>query len=291
MFSYTKEESTRLVTPEEIPGGAWSVGRMSKDKVIVITGASSGIGAAVAELVAKRGARGVVIAARRESELAQVAGKLGNVALAVPTDVAKRADVDRLRDRAIAKFGHIDVWINNAGRGISRPVSQLVDADIDEMIAVNVKSVLYGMQAVLPHFKERRRGQIITISSLLSRFPFAAVRSAYSAAKAAVNLLDGSLRAELRAEFPDIATTLVLPGVVATDFGKHATHGGADSRALPNAQPVDEVAAVIADAIDHPRAEVYTRPQYRELAARYFAAEDIAKVEAQPPFGIGGPPR
>jgi NADP-dependent 3-hydroxy acid dehydrogenase YdfG len=284
MFSYPKSESMLAVTPEEIPGATWWDARMSKDKIIVITGASSGIGAATAELVAQRGARGVVIAARREEELAALAKKLGNAALAVTTDVTRRGDVDRLRDQAIAKFGHIDVWINNAGRGIARPVSQLVDSDIDDMIAVNVKSVVYGMQAVLPHFKERKRGQIITVSSLLSRFPFTAIRSAYSAAKAAVNLLDGSLRAELRAEFPDIKTTLVLPGVVATDFGKHAQHGGPDNRHLPNAQPVEEVAAVIADAIDHPRAEVYTRPQYRELAARYFAAEDVGQVESQPPF-------
>jgi NADP-dependent 3-hydroxy acid dehydrogenase YdfG len=262
---------------------------MSKDKVVVITGASAGIGAATAKLVAQRGARGVVVAARRETELAQVARDLGNVALAVATDVTRRSDIDRLRDQALAKFGAIDVWINNAGRGISRPPSQLTDQDIDDMMAVNVKSVLYGMQAVLPHFKVRKRGQIITVSSLLSRFPFAAVRSAYCAAKAAVNLLDGCLRAELRNEFPEIKTTLVLPGVVATDFGKNAQHGGMDSRQLPNAQTAEEVAQVIADAIDHPRVEVYTRPLYRELAARYFSAEDIGVVESQPPFGIDRP--
>jgi NADP-dependent 3-hydroxy acid dehydrogenase YdfG len=253
---------------------------MSKDKVIVITGASSGIGAATAALVAQRGARGVVIAARRESELAQVAAQIGGTALAVTTDVTRRADVERLRDRALAQFGSIDVWINNAGRGISRPTSQLTDQDVDDMIAVNVKSVLYGMQAVLPHFKERKRGQIITISTMLSRIPFG-IRSAYCAAKAAANLLNGTLRAELRGEFPDIKTTLVLPGVVATDFGKNAQHGGVDNRQLPNSQPVDEVAQVIADAIDHPRAEVYTRPEYLQRAARYFAAEDVDVVESQ----------
>jgi NADP-dependent 3-hydroxy acid dehydrogenase YdfG len=255
-----------------------------KDKVIVITGASAGIGAALAQTAATRGARGVVLAARRVAELSALAQKLGDIALVVPTDVTKRADNEQLRDRALAKFGAIDVWVNNAGRGISRMVSQLSDADIDDMMTVNVKSVLYGIQAVLPHFKERKRGHIITISSGLSRFPFAPQRSAYSASKAAVNLLMASLRVELRDEFPEIHTTTVLPGVVATEFGVNALHGGVDNRRLPNAQPVDEVADVIADAVDNPIAEVYTRAQMRDLAARYFAAEDVSAIERQPPF-------
>lgn len=251
------------------------------NQVIVITGASSGIGATLAGLATQRGAK-VVLAARRETELAKVAERTGG--LAVPTDVTRRAEVERLRDRAIETFGHIDVWVNNAGRGISRMVSQLTDADLDDMMTINVKSVLYGIQAVLPYYKQRKRGQIVTISSGLSRFPLAAQRSAYSAAKAAVNLLMGSLRMELRGEFPDIHCTTVIPGIVATEFGVNALHGGVDSAKLPGAQSVDEAAAVIADAIERPRAEVYTRPQLHELAARYFAADDVAVLEGQPPF-------
>jgi NADP-dependent 3-hydroxy acid dehydrogenase YdfG len=254
------------------------------DKVIVITGASAGIGAALAQTVAKRGARGIVLAARRLPELQAIAQPLGDAALVVAGDVTKRADNERIRDRALARFGHIDVWVNNAGRGISRLVSQLTDEDIDDMTLTNVKSVVYGIQTVLPHFKDRKSGHIITVSSGLSRFPFAPQRSAYSAAKAAVNLLMASLRVELRDEFPGIHTTTVLPGVVATDFGTNALHGGVDNRRLPGAQPVEEVANVIADAIAHPIAEVYTRPQMRELAARYFAAEDVSVIERQPPF-------
>lgn len=257
--------------------------RAMKDKVIVITGASAGIGAALAETAVKRGAK-VVLAARRLPELQAVAGKLGDSALVVPADVSRRQDNELIRDRAQAKFGRIDVWVNNAGRGISRLVSQLTDADIDDMMTVNLKSVLYGIQTVLPQFKSRGTGHIITVSSGLSRFPFAPARSAYSASKAAVNLLMASLRVELRDEFPEIHTTTVLPGVVATEFGTNALHGGVDNKRLPGAQPVDEVAAVIADAIEHPIAEVYTRPQMRELAARYFAAEDVAAIERQPPF-------
>ena len=249
-----------------------------KDKVIVITGGSEGIGAAVAQEVAKRGAK-VVIAARNLEKLEAVAKPIG--ALAVQTDVTKRSDNERLRDRTIEKFGAIDVWINNAGRGISRMVSELTDEDIDDMMLINVKSVVYGIQAVLPHMKQRGTGQIISVSSGLSRFPFAPQRSAYSAAKGAVNMLMASLRVELKKQFPNIHATTVLPGVVATDFGNNAKHGGIDSRKLPDAQPVEEVGTIIADVIEKPRPEIYTRPQMLQLAAKYFSAEDVSAIEAQ----------
>jgi NADP-dependent 3-hydroxy acid dehydrogenase YdfG len=257
-----------------------------KDKVIVITGASSGIGEALASAVAARGAHGVVLAARRGDELFTLAARLGDSALAVVTDVTVRADVERLRDRALERFGRIDVWVNNAGRGITRNVTELVDADVDEMIAINVKSVLYGIQAVLPHFRDRKRGHLITTSSMLGRVALAPMRSAYSAAKAAVNSLMMSLRLELRPQFPDIHLTTVMPGVVHTRFGANALHGGPDSRALPNAQPVDAVATAIADVIEHPRAELYTRPEFLQLAARYYSADDVATVESGPPFSM-----
>jgi NAD(P)-dependent dehydrogenase (short-subunit alcohol dehydrogenase family) len=256
-----------------------------QDKVIVITGASSGIGAALAEVVAARGAR-VVLAARRGPELAAVAERLGGNTLAVVADVTRRDDVERLRDEALARFGQIDVWVGNAGRGITRPVTQLTDADFDDMMTTNVKSVLYGIQAVVPHFRDRRRGHLITVSSMLGRIPMTPIRSAYSAAKAAVNSLMTSLRLELRAEFPDIHVSTVLPGVVATPFGANALHGGPDSRTLPNAQPVADVARAIADLIERPRAELYTRPELAKLAAHYFSAEDVGIVEAGPPFSM-----
>lgn len=257
------------------------------NKIVVITGASSGIGEALAKTCAARGAK-LVLAARREAELARVGKPLG--ATIVVADVTKRDDNDRIRDAAV-KLGGLDVWVANAGRGISRTVSQLTEDDVDEMIAVNVKSVLYGIQAVLPHLRERRRGQLIAVSSMLGKVPFAPVRSAYSAAKAAVNSLMASLRIELREELPEVRISTVLPGVVATDFGLNALHGGLDSRALPFPQPVEEVAAMIADLIEQPRAELYTRPQMRELAGRYLGAEDVAALETQPPFSGFAPRR
>jgi len=255
-----------------------------KDKVIVITGASQGIGEKLAEVCIARGAR-VVLAARTADPLSALAARLGDHALAVPTDVSKRDDNERLAARAISAFGRLDTWVANAGRGISRLPSQLTDADVDDMIATNFKSVLYGIQAVLPHFKETKRGHVIAVSSMLGKIPFTPIRSAYSASKAAVNSLMASVRIELR-DFPDIHASTVLPGIVATDFGKNALHGGMDSRAAPGAQPVDEVATVIADCIETPRAEVYTRPQMKEFAAKYYSADDVATIEA----GLGGPP-
>ncbi|HEY2732527.1 MAG TPA: SDR family oxidoreductase [Polyangiales bacterium] len=248
-------------------------------RVTVITGASAGIGAAVAELLGRRGER-VVLLARREAALQEVAARAGSEALPLVVDVTRRAEVEDACKRALDRFGQIDVWINNAGRGLSKNVSELTDEDIDEMITVNVKSVLYGIQAVLPHFKQRGRGQIINISSLLGRVPFAPFRSAYSASKHALNALTASLRMEL-IDQPDIHICSVHPGVVATDFGLNARHGGPDSRALPGAQSVEEVAAVIVDVIDHPRADSYTRPDARKMIADYFGAEDMGEVERQ----------
>src|SRR5207244_2038540 len=110
------------------------------------------------------------------------------------------------------------------------------------------------------------------------------IRSAYSAAKHALMSLTANLRVDLRASFPGIQVSTVIPGVVATDFGVSARHGGPDSRTLPFAQPVEEVAQVIADLIEHPRAEVYTRPMYRQQVAAYYSAEDVAELESKPPF-------
>ena len=253
-----------------------------REQVVVITGASGGIGAALARLVGARGGK-PVLAARREAELAAVAVQCGPEALSVIADVTRRAYVQRVLDQALARFGRVDVWVNNAGRGITRPVSALGDEDFDEMMRVNVKSALYGMQVALPHFQKRGRGHIINISSMLGRVPFFHPRSAYCAAKHALNALTACLRIELRASHPGIMVSTVSPGVVATEFGVHALGGGADSRGLPNAQSPDEVAEVIAWVIDNPVADAYTQPGMRETVVRYFGAEDMAVAESALP--------
>ena len=246
---------------------------------MVITGASSGIGAALAKQVGERGGR-PVLAARRERELNEAAARSGPDALAVVADVTKRDDVRRILEAAIARFDHVDVWVNNAGRGITRPVSALTDDDFNEMMRVNALSALYGMQVVLPHFQARGRGHIINVSSMLGRVPFAPQRSSYSAAKHALNALTASLRMELRDAYRGIHVSTVSPGVVATEFGLHALGGGPDSRNLPFAQPVGEVAEVILDVIERPRADAYTRPGSQQQVVDYFAAEDMGAAEA-----------
>lgn len=240
-----------------------------KDKVIVITGASGGIGAAVAELLAARGAS-LVLAARREDALRAVADRCGARALVVVADVTRRSDVRRIVDEAIARYGRIDVWINNAGRGITCPPSQLTDDDIDEMVRVNVKSALYGMQEVLPHFQARGSGHIINISSELGRVPYVMPRAAYSGAKHYLNVLTENLRDELQATHPGIEVSTVLPGVVRTEFGVRARRGGLDSRLLPNSQSAEEVAEVVAGVIESPRRNVYTQPGGHRRVVDYY---------------------
>lgn len=240
---------------------------------IVITGASGGIGAAIARRLGRDGNR-IALAARRADALQAVAAESGAGAIAVVADVTRRGDVERLRDEALRAFGGIDVWINNAGRGISRPVLELSDADLDEMMAVNVKSALYGMQAIVPHFLECGRGHLINMSSFLARVPIATHRSAYNAAKAALNALTANLRDDLAST--GVQVSLVMPGLVSTDFARNVL-GAASPTAPPwtpgaamKPQTAEEVADAVAELIEHPRPEIYTNPVSAEMARRYF---------------------
>src|SRR5918999_4640509 len=250
-------------------------------KVVVITGASGGIGAALARRLGQDGLR-LALAARREAQLREVAadaearGAAG--ALVFPADMTRREDVLALRDATLHAFGRIDVWVNNAGRGITRSVLDLTEAELDEMIAVNVKSALFGIQTVVPYFIKRGGGQVINVSSFLGRVPVASFRSAYSAAKAALNSLTTNLRMDLR-DYPDIHVPLVMRGVVTTDFARNvggearppmsapAAPGG--TRMLP--QTADEVADIIARVIREPVPEVYTNPASPDAVRQFYA--------------------
>lgn len=244
------------------------------DRVVVITGASAGIGAALAEQLGQAG-DAVVLVARRREELLAVAARAGQRALAIVADVSSRAEVRRVVAESLARFGRIDVWVNNVGRGITRVPSALTDEDLDEIMRVNVKSALYGMQEVLPHFKERNAGQIINISSMLGRIPFATIRSAYGAAKHFLNALTANLREELQQSHPGIQVTLVSPGVVRTEFGVNSIGGGPDSRLNPDSQSAEEVAAVIAGVIAAPRPDIYTRAGARQRVVGYYSATGV----------------
>ena len=244
---------------------------------IVITGASSGIGAALALRLTADGHR-VTLAARRQAELTDVAKRAGSNAVAVVTDVTRRSDVERLCVRAVEAFGSIDVWINNAGRGLTRSVMELEDEELDDMMAVNLKSALYGMQAVVPHFILRGRGHVINVSSMLSRVPAATYRSAYNAAKAALNAVTANARVDLAPK--GIHVTLVMPGLVSSDFQKNAVGGG--SPPLPPntpSQTPQEAAAAIVKVIEQPVAEVYTNPALAAVALKYF--QDVGAFERE----------
>lgn len=237
--------------------------------VVVITGASSGIGAALAARLAAT--HHLVLVARRAEALRTLAERLGTPdVVTVAADVTVRSQVDDVVDTCLARFSRLDVWVNNVGRGITRAPSALTDADIDDMMQVNVKSALYGMQAVLPHFRLVGRGHVINVSSMLGRVPMATFRSAYSASKHFLNALTANMRSEVQDTHPDIQFSLVSPGVVRTEFGANALHGGPDSRTLPNSQSAEEVAEVIAQVIADRRSDVYTRTGMAEMAVGYL---------------------
>jgi short-subunit dehydrogenase len=241
------------------------------NKIILITGASGGIGAALAEMLAKRG-DSVALVARRKDALDAVAARCGANALAIVADVTKREEFRSAIASALARFGHLDTLVNNAGQGMSRVPSELTEADIDTMVASNVKSALFGMQEILPHFKERGAGHIVNVSSMLGRIPFVAIRSAYCGAKHFLNALTQTFRAEIQETNSGIHVSLVSPGPVRTDFGANAVYGGHDSRSLPNTQSAEEAAAVIAAVIDSKQRDVYTQKGYKAQVAAYYSS-------------------
>lgn len=251
-------------------------------KVVVVTGASSGIGASLARQLGKRG-DSVVLAARRGEMLAKVAAEAGPSSLPVVTDVTKKSDVKRLRDEAMARFGHIDVWVNNAGRGMTRSVEELSEDDVRLIFDAVVMSVVYGMQSVLPHFKERGRGHIVNVSSFLGRVPLLPYRSIYSASKSAVNVLSANLRMDLRGGYPGVHVSVVMPGIVDTPY--HDVAGpGLKVRAggflgPTRVESADEVASKIVEVIDHPSAETYTNPAAAEMVGPYY--RDVGAFEEE----------
>ncbi|WDF77414.1 SDR family oxidoreductase [Mucilaginibacter sp. AW1-7] len=189
-----------------------------KNKVIVITGASSGIGAVAAQKLAALGAK-VVLAARREDQLKTIVAEIGDNAIYIPTDVSKRTDLDNLIQQAIDKFGHVDVLWNNAG---IMPISFFEEGLVDEwdrMIDINIKGVLYGINAVLPHMLQRGQGHILATSSVggIKTSPGIGV---YSATKFAVKAIMETLREEVA---QTIKVTTIFPGATQSELGHDIT--------------------------------------------------------------------
>ncbi|UPG88143.1 SDR family oxidoreductase [Luteibacter aegosomaticola] len=194
------------------------------DKTVLITGASSGIGEGIARELAAAGAR-VFLGARRTDRLERIATEInaaGGTALYRALDVTSRTDVQAFADAARAAWGHVDVIINNAGVMPLSPLAALHVDEWDQMVDVNIKGVLYGIAAVLPHMLERKRGHVINIASIgaLAVSPTAAV---YCATKFAVRAISDGLRQESR----DIRVTCIHPGVVESELASTITDAGA----------------------------------------------------------------
>lgn len=240
-------------------------------KVVVITGASSGLGEATARLLSSQGAI-VVLGARRVERIQSLADKLtaqGGQALALATDVTQSEQVKQLVDAAVERYGRIDVMINNAGLMPHSPLERLKIEDWDRMIDVNLKGVLYGIAAALPHMQRQRAGQIVNVSSVAGDKvrPGSAV---YAATKTAVRVISEGLRQEVKAY--NIRTTVISPGAVATELADSITEPdiAANVRKLYEiALPADAFARMVAFAISQPEEvdvnEILFRPPRQEI--------------------------
>jgi short-subunit dehydrogenase len=240
-------------------------------RVVVITGASSGIGAATAVRCGGAGMR-VVLAARRADRLAAVAAEVtaaGGAARVVPTDVGDEASVRALIDGAVAEWGRLDILVNNAGIGILATVEQTTPAEFEQLLRVNYLGAVHGVLAALPHMRRQGTGHLVNVASVVGKraSPF---RAAYVASKFALVGFSEALRLELRGTGIDV--TCVCPIGTATDFHlAEPNRLGVPGRGGP-IQSAEHVAGAIVRAMRRPRAEVHPYPPARLL----FLANDLA---------------
>jgi len=233
---------------------------------VVITGASAGIGRATALELGRRGAA-LTICARRADRLDQVAGEIrsaGGQALPVAADVTNETEMESLVGQAVARFGHLDVAICNAGFGIYGTIETVTPAQMQELLAVNFLGTYHAARAALPIFRKQQRGHLIVVSSIVGKrgIPY---MSAYSATKFAQVGLAESLRAELKGT--GIHVSLVYPISTETEFFEVMTeHSGFATRAAGPRQNADQVARAIVRTIGKPAAEVYPYRQARALS-------------------------
>ncbi|MDP4531296.1 SDR family oxidoreductase [Marinobacter salarius] len=248
---------------------------MSKNiegKVVVITGASSGLGEASARLLSEQGAK-VVLGARRLKRIERLASEIkdgGAEAIAVETDVTDQKQVNALVEAAIKQYGRVDVMLNNAGLMPHSPLERLKTDDWDRMIDVNIKGVLYGIAAALPHMQKQKSGHIINVSSVAGHLvtPGGAV---YCATKHAVRAISEGLRQEVKPY--NIRSTIVSPGAVATELPDSITEKdvseGIHEFYEKYAIPADSFARVVSFAISQPEEvdinEVLFRPTAQAL--------------------------
>jgi NADP-dependent 3-hydroxy acid dehydrogenase YdfG len=241
-------------------------------KVIVITGASSGMGEAAAKHLARLGAS-VVLGARRSDRIEKLAREIqasGGKALAIAADVTKLDQVKNLVDAAVEKFGRVDVLLNNAGIMPLSPMDRLKVDEWDKMIDVNIKGVLNGIAAALPHMKEQKSGHIINTASVAGHKIFGG-SAVYSATKFAVRALSEGLRMEVKPY--NIRTTIFSPGAVKTELLEHISEADVQQANQEYVGAVglsaDSFARVVAFVISQPEDmdinEIIFRPTSQEL--------------------------
>lgn len=235
-------------------------------KVVAITGASSGIGEATALLLAERGAR-LVLGARGEERLEALRARLekaGGDVVAVRTDVRRRDDVAGLVTRARERYGRLDVLINNAGSMAISPLDELRVEEWEEMVDTNLKSVLYGIAAALPVFRQQGSGHFVNVAST-SAFRIVPNQSVYAATKIAVRALSEGLRQEAGDK---LRVTILSPGMTRTNAAEHmkdpAVRAQLQEALEKIAIPPDAIARAIAFALEQPPevdvSEVIVRP-------------------------------
>jgi NAD(P)-dependent dehydrogenase (short-subunit alcohol dehydrogenase family) len=241
-------------------------------KTVIVTGASSGIGEAVSRAFVAAGAN-VVLASRNQPALAALAEELGHErTLAVATDVTKRDQVDALVERAVNRFGRLDVIVNNAGVGLRASIADLDPAEFERLIQVNLMGPLYGMQAAIRAMRQTGGGKtsggtIVNVSSGTSRIVVPFIGGAYPALKRALEILSDYARAELVED--GIKVLVVLPYLTTTNFAKNALGAGAAPapnfeamrRNLPPAHSAEFVANRIVEGVRNEETEISLAPQ------------------------------
>ncbi len=241
---------------------------MIKDKVVIVTGASSGIGFATALALSKEGAK-VAIGARRIDRLEKLQNEIlqnGGQVILQKLDVTQKSDCDSFVDAVIKKWGTIDVLVNNAGLMPLSFIKKLKVDEWDRMIDVNIKGVLYCTASVLPKMLENKSGHIVNISSVAGRIVFPA-GSVYCATKHAVTAFSEGLRQELSPR-SNIRVTIIEPGVVATDLTNTITdeslQGFVENSKKMGALKAEDIASAILFAVNAPNHmnvnEVLIRP-------------------------------
>ncbi len=225
-----------------------------RDRIAVVTGASSGLGRATAFELAQRGAR-LALAARRGEALEDTARhcrSLGGDAIVVETDVSVAADVENLARRTLDEWGRIDIWVNNAGVTLFSPLEDAPFEEHQRVIETNLYGAMHGARAAIPIFRRQRAGVLISIGSVLSEVGHAYVPS-YVISKFGVHGLTEALRVEL-ADEPDIHVCTVFPYSIDTPhFDVAANRVQQKPRALPPVQSPEKVARAIADVCERPR--------------------------------------